>query len=64
MSITMEQALQNVADDLAAINEVTSKLTPREAAERAWHVGGPSVDEIEQDIVAARARRASRKVAA
>ncbi|MGW9345842.1 hypothetical protein ACWGR3_30300 [Streptomyces albidoflavus] len=51
---TREQALEDlgrvVGDELA----IVATLTPREAAERAWHPGGPSVDELTRTIAASR----------
>lgn len=55
--ITREQALQSLADFVAECAERTGALTPREAAERAWHPGGPSVDELTEIITANRAAR-------
>lgn len=43
---TKEQALQDASNVLAEVAAIVSKLTPREAAERAWHPGGPSIDEL------------------
>lgn len=50
---TKEQALQNVSDGLAEVLAIVSKLTPRQAAERAWHPGGPPIDELTEQIRAA-----------
>ena len=56
---TREQALRELGQVVAASYAITSKLTPLEAAERAWHPGGPSVevlaDQIAEDRAAARA---------
>jgi hypothetical protein len=38
------------------------KLTPREQAEAAHCAGGPSVDELEQMVIASRLRNAPRQV--
>ena len=43
-----EQALRDLAGVVAEEIAIIRTLTPREAAERAWHPGGPSVDELEQ----------------
>lgn len=47
------QAMQDASDVLSDVVATLSKLTPREAAERAWHPGGPPLDELEQQIRAA-----------
>ena len=47
--------MQNLADVLAEQLEITAKLTPREAAERAWHPSGPPVKELTRIITANRA---------
>lgn len=57
---TEQQALQDFADVVAEEMAIVSKLTPREAAERAWHRGGPSVEELTRQIEAARAEARSR----
>lgn len=54
-----EVALQGFADYLAECVERTSLLTPREAAERAWHPGGPSVEELTETIASNRAARSA-----
>lgn len=51
---TREQALRDLGRVIAESAAITSKLTPREAAERAWHPGGPSVDELTELIRADR----------
>lgn len=43
---------------LAAAIERLDSLSPREAAEAAWQIGGPSVDELERRIAARRASQA------
>lgn len=58
---TREQALQSLSDFVAECAEQTAALTPREAAERAWHPGGPSVDELTATITANRAAREGRR---
>lgn len=62
---TRAQALQDLADVVAEEIAIASKLTPREAAERAWHPGGPSVDDLARQIEAdrAEAREAARTAA-
>lgn len=50
---TKEQAFQDAADVLAEVVAIVSKLTPRQAAERAWHPGGPSVEVLTEQIAAA-----------
>lgn len=47
---TQQQALDEAGEVLADVLAIVSSLTPREAAERAWHPGGPSLDELEQRI--------------
>lgn len=43
---TKAQALHDAGRVIAAEVAVIATLTPREAAERAWVAGGPSVDEL------------------
>lgn len=52
---TQAQALQELADVVAEEMAIVSKLTAREAAERAWHPGGPHVEDLTRQIEAARA---------
>lgn len=47
---TKAQALQAVADIVAEEVAIASKLTARGAAERAWHPGGPTVEELTRRI--------------
>ena len=47
---TKQQALDEAGEVFADVLAIVSGLTPREAAERAWHSGGPSVDELERQI--------------
>lgn len=51
---TREQALEDLGRVVADEMAIVAKLTPREAAERAWHPGGPSVDELTEIITASR----------
>ena len=55
--IAREQALQSLADFLSERAEQTAAITPREAAESAWHPGGPSVDGLTTTITASRTGR-------
>lgn len=50
---TKAQALDDASDVLAGVLAIVSKLTPRQAAERAWHPGGPSVEALTEQIAAA-----------
>ena len=50
---TREQALQEAADVLAEGLAIVARLTPRQAAERAWHPGGPPIDVLAEQIQAA-----------
>lgn len=43
---TKEQALRDLGRVVAEEVEIISKLTVREAAERIWYPGGPSMDEL------------------
>lgn len=52
---TREQALEGLGRVVAEEAAATASLTPREAAERAWHPGGPSVEDLTEQIRAARA---------
>jgi len=56
---TREQALQDLSDFLHEVGETTARLTPRQAAERAWHPGGPSIDDLEQQIAQTRVAQAA-----
>lgn len=47
---TRQQALDEAGEVFADALAIVSALTPRQAAERAWHPGGPSVDELERRI--------------
>jgi anti-sigma factor ChrR (cupin superfamily) len=47
---TREQALRDLGDLVAEIGAVIERLTPEEAARRAWHPGGPSVDVLADQI--------------
>lgn len=63
----MKTKAQAFADLVAVVAEeltISRALTPRQAAERAWHPGGPSVEELTETITRNRqaiARRAERK---
>ena len=59
MTKTREQALQDLSDFLHEVGEITAHLTPRQAAERAWHPGGPSVGELTEQIAQIRGERAT-----
>lgn len=51
MMKTREQALRDLGRVSSEIWETTSKLAPREAAERAWHEGHPmSVEQLTEEI--------------
>ena len=52
---TRARALQDLADVVAAEMSIVATLTAREAAERAWHPGGPSVADLTRQIEADRA---------
>lgn len=52
---TREQALEGLARVIAEAWEATRYLTPMEAAQRAWHPGGPSVEYLAVTIAATRA---------
>jgi hypothetical protein len=54
---TREQALRDLGRVVAASHAITSKLTPLEAAQRAWHPGGPRIEELAQRIAENRAAR-------
>lgn len=56
--MTKQQALQGFADVVAEEMAIVASLTPREAAERAWHLGGPSVPDLAARIEADRAEAA------
>lgn len=56
---TQAQAMQDLADVVAEEMAIVSKLTPRQAAERAWDRGGPSVEELTAQIEASRAAAAA-----
>lgn len=50
---TREQALRDLGRVVAEELAIIARLTPREAGERAWHPGGPSVDVLTEQIEAA-----------
>lgn len=52
---TQAQAMQDFADVLAEELAIASKLAPLEAAQRAWHPGGPPVKDLALRIEADRA---------
>ena len=54
---TREQALVDLGRVVAESAEISSRLTPLQAAERAWHPGGPSVAVLAARIAASRERR-------
>lgn len=56
---TREQALRELGQVMAQVHAITSKLTPLEAAQRAWHPGGPSVEALAERITQNRAARAA-----
>jgi hypothetical protein len=61
---TKAQALADLAVVVREALLISRALTPRQAAERAWHPGGPSVEELTETITKNRqaiARRAERK---
>lgn len=47
---TRQQALRDLGRVVAEAYAVTAHLTAREAAERAWHPGGPPVNELAAQI--------------
>ena len=51
---TREQALQDLGRVVAEEMAIVAQLTPLEAAQRAWHPGGPSVEELADQITASR----------
>lgn len=55
---TRDEAVQTAAKALAQGVRLLYEGTPREAAERAYNPGGPSVDELEARIRAHRAASA------
>lgn len=56
---TREQALRDLGRVVAASHAITSKLTPLEAAQRAYHPGGPPVEVLAERIAQNRAARAA-----
>lgn len=53
-----DQALADAGRVLAEDVAVSSRLSPMEAAQRAWHPGGPSVEDLAAQIAANRATAA------
>lgn len=51
---TREQALRDLGQVVAEEIAIASRLTPLEAAQRAWHPGGPSVEVLTAQIAATR----------
>lgn len=52
---TREQALRELGRVVAASFAITRNLTPLEAAQRAWHPGGPAVEVLAGQIAEDRA---------
>lgn len=48
MIVSKELALEEVAVMVSEQAAILDSLTPRQAAERAWTPGGPSLEELEQ----------------
>ncbi|HWI29864.1 MAG TPA: hypothetical protein VNT50_00085 [Microbacterium sp.] len=57
---TREQALRDLGRVVNEAHAISSKLTAREAAERAWHPGGPSVEDLTRQIETSRASMVNR----
>ena len=53
---TKEQALQDFADVVAEAAAIAARLSPEDAARRAWHPGGPSIEELTLLITESRER--------
>jgi hypothetical protein len=51
---TREQALRDLSDVVAEEIAISSRLAPLEAARRAWHPGGPSVEALAEQIAISR----------
>lgn len=56
---TREQALRDLGRVIARSAAITSRLSPVEAAQRAWHPGGPPVGVLADQIAQTRAARAA-----
>lgn len=56
MSKSKEQALADLARVVADEVAIIATLTPMQAAERAWHPGGPPLEELVETISEFRAR--------
>lgn len=54
---TRPQALADLGRVVAESAAITAQLTPIEAARRAWHPGGPSVEVLADRIAEARSRQ-------
>ncbi len=52
---TKEQALDDLRKVVAEAAQIFMKLTPEESARRVYQPGGPSVEELTERIIAARA---------
>jgi hypothetical protein len=60
--VTKELALEEVAVMVSEQARILDRLTPLQIAMRAWHPGGPSLDELVQFATARHLRRAGRGV--
>lgn len=49
---TKEQALRDLGRVVAEELEIVRRLTVREAAERIWYAGGPTIEELVERIAA------------
>lgn len=49
---TKDQALRDLGRVVADAAAIVTQLTVRQAAERVWHPGGPSMEELMQRIAA------------
>lgn len=54
--ITRDQAFADLARMVAEEGAILDTLTPEQAAERAWHPGGPSKEDIAAKFAAERCR--------
>lgn len=55
---TRAQALADLGRVVAESAAISSRLSPLDAARRAWHPGGPSIEDLADRIAANRARSA------
>ncbi len=49
---TKAQALREAGEVFADVLAIVSTMSPRQAAERAWHPGGPSLEALTEQIAA------------